>query len=270
MYVTTPLVKIARSTKKATSQKQQLHGLHFSEQEREGRSPVQLVISTPASVFSPSIASSSEPCSPEYSPGGDTLSAYKRKLQGMVGVMVQNSLKNEEEEKALDFDDLEAMLLGSSTCGPTASPERDANDGRVYNTLGNTAFSDGRFEDALQYYEMARAMYNNGGGSDESQACITRNIDVTMKKILQAAVESPAARKRLATAGSQPQELDTAPASAFSPVVSPRQSLLERVAPSGDLSPMLQPTPKRVSPDSVADFVDELDAFEAELSQGKM
>ena len=222
-------------------------------------------------LFSPSIASSSEPASPEYSPGQDTLSAYKRKLQGMVGVMVQNSLQSQELEKnAIDFDDMESMLLGTGTSLTTtssssstgaggtliSSPNRD-NDGRMYNSLGNASFSDGRYDDALQYYEMARAMYNDSEDDKKFLSCISNNIDVTVKRILKKAVESPGGP--LITGDSNDNEeadilMQLPESSAFSPVVSPRHTILNRVVA---LEPLTQPSPSRVSPDSIADILDE-------------
>jgi len=219
-------------------------------------------------LYSPSIASSSEPASPEFSPGGDTLSAYKRKLQGMVGVMVNNTLKSQEQESAIDFDDMEAMLLGegtSSSMGSNSlvpSPSReDGSDGRVYNTLGNGAFSDGRFDDALQYYEMARAMYGSGEEDEKFLACISSNIDVTVKRILKNAVESPGLHQKQIVSDDEDDLLMLeypSPVSSrmeesrtsFSPVVSPRHSILNRVVPL-----VAQPSPKRITPDSIADFI---------------
>merc|ERR1711916_369004 len=101
-----------------------------------------------------------------HSPEGESLSAYKRKLQGMAGALagtMTTMTTEKDQSRDFDLDDLESMLISRTNVTTTSRKRMDlesptaklGGDGRVYNSLGNASYKDGNYEHALQYYEMA-------------------------------------------------------------------------------------------------------------------
>ncbi len=188
------------------------------------------------------------------SPEGESLSAYKRKLEGMAGALAETMDMRGERDQSRDFDldDLESMLLNGTTSSYSASKNQNlrrssesqspytklGGDGRVYNSLGNASYKDGHYEHALQYYEMARAILSEGEGDDKQvdqklMDCISTNIDLSMKKILEKACDS--SPPKISYEGEE--TLNTA-------------SMMDNVSATADVA-IIKPSPRRVSPDSI-------------------
>ena len=215
------------------------------------------MIHSPMGIGSPYDGLSSD-SSGVQSPEGESLSAYKRKLQGMAGALAGTMDMRAERDQSRDFDldDLESMLLYGATTTSSASKNlthrnssdsqspnaKLGGDGRVYNSLGNASYKEGHYEHALQYYEMARAILSEGEGEEKQvdqkfMECITTNIDLSMKKILEKACNgSPNARN-------SDGDDDVIITAVTAPVTG-------HVSISKDAK-LVKPSPRRISPDSI-------------------